>query len=691
MIKVEKLNPFGRMCISLGMLPSSYKESLTYEEQLLWFFKYLDETVIPTLNNNAMAIEEVQALYLQLKEYVDNYFENLDVQEEINNKLDDMAESGELTEIIAQYLSLAGVIAFDTVADMKAAENIVDGSICRTLGYSTYNDKKGSYYKIRTMTSGDVADEINIIALTTSDTLIAEKINNQYLTYLYPYYDVLKNGGYADGTTANDSIISAALTAGFKKFYFPQNDSNNASYYFNEIPELQNCEIKTDEGVILNLPWSRGRNKINNAIFHNNVIKYSRESSNNTIIPSVDEYLFNTLSYNYDYVKRYLRPIQFNDASLKCYHYKYNNDYLFEEVDKTTYYESSDILINRKSGSTNGYFNGLCIPIDSKRNTIESCANGKLDFVVFDSSTNSGMFCTWNNTTFQLDAYTTSGTATALQKINMSYHNSGTSMTPSYQCIYKIRYNKQENHLEFYINDLLIAVYTPSFTPTHFGFGRNSNSNTVTLSRFLTYQSNNVPINANLKILIAGDSRFAGAGSTYSINKMIEAGLKYNGINKVEIDNISVDGLSISQIYSALQDTTLSNYDIVIIETGINNYNSTSNTIAGDMYNISTLLKSAGTFNIFTACMPTGWNGSDANANVRSENYYRIKNAMEIGIASAANWRETNFILENNCGNTTNASNIPICSDGVHPNDLGLIEITRNIVNGIFSMFKDEL
>ena len=104
MIKVEKLNPFGRMCVSLGMLPSSYKESLTYEEQLLWFCNYLTETVIPTVNNNAEAVEELQTLYEQLETYVSDYFENLDVQEEINNKLDDMAENGFFDDLLLKYV-----------------------------------------------------------------------------------------------------------------------------------------------------------------------------------------------------------------------------------------------------------------------------------------------------------------------------------------------------------------------------------------------------------------------------------------------------------------------------------------------------------------------------------------------------------------------------------------------------------
>lgn len=49
-------------------------------------------------------IEEYIAKFVELKDYVDTYFENLDVQEEINNKLDEMTEDGTLAEIIGEYL-----------------------------------------------------------------------------------------------------------------------------------------------------------------------------------------------------------------------------------------------------------------------------------------------------------------------------------------------------------------------------------------------------------------------------------------------------------------------------------------------------------------------------------------------------------------------------------------------------------
>lgn len=70
---VGNLPPFTRFCCTIGNLPTSYMISLTYEEQLLWLCDYLKNTVIPAVNTNAEAVAELQELYIQLKEYVDNY------------------------------------------------------------------------------------------------------------------------------------------------------------------------------------------------------------------------------------------------------------------------------------------------------------------------------------------------------------------------------------------------------------------------------------------------------------------------------------------------------------------------------------------------------------------------------------------------------------------------------------------
>ncbi len=98
---------FPKFVNNLGIIPTSYKDSMDYYENLAWLCKYLEETVIPTVNQNGNAVQELQNLYIELNSYVAHYFDNLDVQEEINNKLDNMVESGELQELInLQYYEL---------------------------------------------------------------------------------------------------------------------------------------------------------------------------------------------------------------------------------------------------------------------------------------------------------------------------------------------------------------------------------------------------------------------------------------------------------------------------------------------------------------------------------------------------------------------------------------------------------
>lgn len=233
MIKIDKLNPFGRLCITLGMLPSSYKESLTYEEQLLWMLNYIEKTLIPTINNNAQAVEELQALYLELKSYVDNYFTNLDVQQEINNKLDQMAESGQLTNIIAQYLGLAGVLAFNTVNDMINAENIVNGSICKCVGKLNYNDGYGAFYKIRNVLNTDIVDNETIYAITNNNNLVAELIINS-------------NVGKVKDELENQIESSVIYPPSFILANLFQNSGNNHNEFYVSQNGLDFAKIKTN-------------------------------------------------------------------------------------------------------------------------------------------------------------------------------------------------------------------------------------------------------------------------------------------------------------------------------------------------------------------------------------------------------------------------------------------------------------
>ena len=124
----NKLEPFKFWCQKV--LPNVYDDSLSYYEYLCKLNEYLNEVIaqINTLTDNMEDYEtdlssqwetyktdlttqwttyrnELSAQWQTYKTYIDNYFDNLDVQNEINNKLDTMASDGTLDNLIQPYVN----------------------------------------------------------------------------------------------------------------------------------------------------------------------------------------------------------------------------------------------------------------------------------------------------------------------------------------------------------------------------------------------------------------------------------------------------------------------------------------------------------------------------------------------------------------------------------------------------------
>ena len=97
-----ELKPFRYWCQKV--LPLVYDDSLSYYELLGKVVNYLNVTMqdVETLHGDVTALNEA---YTNLQNYVNNYFSSLDVQQEINNKLDEMASDGSLSALIEPFLN----------------------------------------------------------------------------------------------------------------------------------------------------------------------------------------------------------------------------------------------------------------------------------------------------------------------------------------------------------------------------------------------------------------------------------------------------------------------------------------------------------------------------------------------------------------------------------------------------------
>ena len=103
----KSLQPFRFWCQKV--LPLVYDDSLSYYELLCKVVDYLNKTMedVETLHGD---VTNLHTAYEELQSYVNNYFRNLDVQTEIDNKLDEMVASGELSTLIMPFVKSSPVI-----------------------------------------------------------------------------------------------------------------------------------------------------------------------------------------------------------------------------------------------------------------------------------------------------------------------------------------------------------------------------------------------------------------------------------------------------------------------------------------------------------------------------------------------------------------------------------------------------
>lgn len=130
--KVEGLK---KLCVTIGNLPSSYVDSMSYYECLMWLCNYIEKTIVPAINENAEALEE-------LKIYVEKYLTDMDiVKEQIREIIIDLTSiHTQVNKNTEDIQDLYTKLELD-IGNLKVyTDNLVNETYNNLKQYVDYND-----------------------------------------------------------------------------------------------------------------------------------------------------------------------------------------------------------------------------------------------------------------------------------------------------------------------------------------------------------------------------------------------------------------------------------------------------------------------------------------------------------------------------------------------------------------------
>lgn len=152
------------------VLPLVYDNSLSYYEVLCKIMKYLGD-LIEDIDRMKENIQSLKDAFDALKYYVDNYFDNLDIQEEVNNFMQSLIESGELDDMLAVAIngSLVDVSYYQPYAQVLPTSQRLFNTGLSAQGFAigVVNNRP---IALTCFTDGTVNGDTNVFSLDYFDT-----------------------------------------------------------------------------------------------------------------------------------------------------------------------------------------------------------------------------------------------------------------------------------------------------------------------------------------------------------------------------------------------------------------------------------------------------------------------------------------------------------------------------------------
>lgn len=217
------------------VLPLVYDDSLSYYELLCKVVKYL--------NNTNEDVKLLGNSYLKLVEFVNGYFDNLDVTTEVNNKLDEMVESGKLDDVIASGVSAAA---------MQATEQQLPGVVAEQIDAVVAEQIDGSVAgQIDEAVDSAVSDKIDDVVESQIDGAVAGQIDGVVSEQIGPAV-LEQSGGLAAPAVTNwleQNVVPQGSAVVVDESLSVQGAAADALYSGTSIRALENEFVWDNSGI----------------------------------------------------------------------------------------------------------------------------------------------------------------------------------------------------------------------------------------------------------------------------------------------------------------------------------------------------------------------------------------------------------------------------------------------------------
>lgn len=70
---------FRKFPKSIGEIPTSYRESISYEEQILWLCNFIEKEILPSIEISQETIEEIKSSFESLRTEVETSLSNFEL------------------------------------------------------------------------------------------------------------------------------------------------------------------------------------------------------------------------------------------------------------------------------------------------------------------------------------------------------------------------------------------------------------------------------------------------------------------------------------------------------------------------------------------------------------------------------------------------------------------------------------